>query len=197
MTPEELQALMDRATRPRRTVPIVLDGDLRQRIEELLVEREQLETVAADTPAEPDRRLATRKNAATSPPRLAEIDAELDGVYALAEKATLHVVVEGLPGTPWQAFRAQYPPREGVKADTLWQFNTADGREPLIRATAIGHRNGEQLTAWADGQLDWLVGWVTDWQADKLFGAALSMCRGDDAVPLRQPRSTTPSSDGG
>jgi len=196
MTPEELQALMDRATRPRRTVPIVLNGDLRQRIEELLVEQEQLQTESAGTLAEPDRRLATRPSAPL-PARLAELDAELDLLYDEAEQVTLHVVVEGLAGTPWQAFKAQYPPRDGIKADTLWQFNTAEGREPLIRATAIGHRSGETLVDWAEGQLDWLVGWVSDWQADKLFLAAVSTCRGDDAVPLRQPRSTTPSSAGG
>lgn len=193
MTPAELEALRNRATRPRRTVPIILDGDVRQRVEELLAEREAL----ADKPDEDakDRRLASRRRADTA--RLAEIDALLDVEYATVESSTLQVVVEGLGGTDWQAFRSTHQPqREGNRADQVWGFNTEAGREPLIRATVIGHRDGETLHPVDAGTLDWLVGFCTDWQLDLLFLAGLTTSRGDDAVPLRPAPSTTPVSDG-
>lgn len=191
MTPAELEALRNRATRPRRTVPIILDGDVRQRVEELLAERE---TVAGQPdPDAKDRRLATKRKADAA--RLAEIDAALDVEYATAEASTMQVVVEGLSGTDWQAFRAAHQPqREGNRADQLWGFNTETGRESLIRATVVGHRDGEALHPIGADTLDWLIGFCTDWQLDLLFIAALTNSRGDDAVPLRPAPSATPVS---
>lgn len=196
MTPEELTALQGSATRPRRTVPVVLDGDLREQIEVRHVELEALraaEPAAAEKPRA-DRRLSSRPT--VDHKRAAEIEAELEPLYEAAEGKTLDVVVEGLAGTPWQAMLAAYPPREDHKADALWRFNTAEGRAPLITATAIGYKNGDVVQDWAPGQRDWLLGWATDWVLDKLMLAALSVCRGDDAVPLPLTRSKTETSAG-
>lgn len=194
MTPEQLDAIRNRATRPRRTVPVVLDGDLSQQIQELIAEREAIDEATAKPTG--GRRLSTR---AASASRLAEIDAELDVHYAAAAASTLQVVIEGLAGTPYDAFRSQYPPRDGETADKFWRFNTEDGCGPLIRACAIGYRDDDAETVhpWSEGQLDWLLGFVTDWQRDLLFLAALNTCRGDDAVPLRPGRSATATSDAG
>ena len=73
MTPDQLAAIKASATRPRRTVPIVLDGDLAEKIRVLLFEQEIGEASAND------KRLASKVRK-----RAAEIDAELDQLYAQA-----------------------------------------------------------------------------------------------------------------
>jgi len=208
MTPEEFEAIRNRATRPRRTVPIVCDGDLRQQIQELLAERDEIQAAAEAEAEKPkgNRRLSSR------PPgfvRIAAIDAELDALYATAEASTLQVVMEGLSGIDYTAFRALYPAREGNEADKRWRFDTEAGRDPLIRACAIGYRGESEAVhplappvldpetgeVVEEGQIDWLLRFVSDWQRDVLFLASLNTCRGDDAVPLRPARSETPTSD--
>lgn len=192
MTPEELTALMDRATRPRRTVPVVLDGDLRQQIEELAYELEQIETEQKEN----DRRLASKRKA--PPARLAEAEAELDQLAGAAEKVTVHLVVEGLPGTPFEALKTEHKPREDHAGDKAWGLNLATIRDPLLRAALIGRRetaDSEQILPLAEGFVDWLLGWGTSYQLDKLNLAALNASRGDDAVPLPQRRSATLNSD--
>lgn len=180
---------MARATRPRRTVPIVLDGDMRQRIEELAFELEALDAEQEQS----DRRLASKRKA--PPARIAEIEAELDQLATEAEAVTVHLVIEGLPGTPFAALKAEYPPRDGNQGDTVWALNLSAAREPLIRATLVGQRHGEDVTPLDEGFADWLIGWATDWQMDKIMLAGLVTSRGDDAVPLRRPRSATLNSD--
>jgi hypothetical protein len=190
VTPEQLTALMARATRPRRTVPIVLDGDLRQRIEELAYEYEALDQAAEASKA--DRRLGSKAKPVA---RLAEIEAELDSLEAQAAEVTVQLVVEGLPGTPFTALKAEHPPREGNKGDAAWGLNLATARDPLIRATLVGRRYGDEVVPLADDFADWLIGWATDWQLDKVLLAALSTSRGDDAAPLPRRRSATQTSD--
>jgi len=204
VTPAQLDAIRDRATRPRRTVPIVLDGDLSQAIAELLDERDRLEAAAQKPPG--GKRLGSRL---ASPVRVNLIDSELDVLYGQAAESTLQVVIEGLAGTDYDALRAQYPARDDHPIDKMWRFNIDAAGEALIRACAIGYRDGdgETIHPWTPpvldeqgavvtpGQLDWLLGFVTDWQRDVLRLSALNCCRGDDAVPLRQPRSETTGSD--
>lgn len=185
MTPEEFAKLQSAATRPRRTVPIVLDGDLRAAVEELILE---LENTPKD---ETDRRLGS------GPSRYDELVAEIDTLSEEAADKTLQVVVEGLSGTEYAAFKSQHKSREGNRADSLWGHNTETGRTPLIHLTAIGFRgDDEAVNPWAEGQLDWLIDWCTDNQLDRLYLAALACCAGDDAVPLRPQPSTTQTSDG-
>lgn len=183
MTPEQLAALQASATRPRRTVPVVLDGEIRSAVEELLLLLEK-------TPKEdPDRRLGS------GPSAYVQLVAEIDALTEQAADKTLQVVIEGLPGTEFAAFKAQHPKRDGNRADGLWHHNTEAGRAPLIQLTAIGYRDTlDQVHSWAPGQLDWLIGWATESQLDSLYLAALACCAGDDAVPLRPQPSTTQTS---
>jgi hypothetical protein len=193
MTPDQLAKLQAGATRPRRTVPIVLDGELRQRVEELVFELDQLQPAGDETP-EPDVRLASRAKTKAKPnPRVAELQAELDALSVEVESKTMHVVVEGQPGTPFVAFRAAHPPREGNRADSAWAINVESSQEPLLRLTIVGHRDGETIHP---VDVDWLLNWATEWQLSVLQIAALSVCRGDDAVPLPRRRSTTETSVG-
>lgn len=186
MTPAQLAAIQATATRPRRTVPIVLDGDLRAAVEELIFE---LENLPKD--ADADRRLSS------GPTREAELIKQIDDLSAQAAEKTLQVVIEGLSGTDLDAMRGAHPPREDNRADKIWRINTESSRNPLIQATAIGFRGpDDEVQPWADGQKDWLVGFVSDGQRERLYLAALSTSTGDDAVPLRQQPSTTETSEG-
>lgn len=190
MTPEQLRALQARATRPRRTVPVVCDGDLGQRIEVLLAEVEEL---ANPTPS-PDARLGSK--AKTTHPRVAEVNAELDALYEQARGSTLYVVLEGLAGTPWRALVAQHPVQKDeagnvAAADKPWGVDRAAIEEPLIRACVIGQRDAfdaDEIRPLPAETLDWLLDWMTVHQREALFITAWTLCRGDDAVPLRRAR---------
>lgn len=194
MTPERLAELQARASRPRRTVPVVCDGDLAQRIDAL-----QDDLAALDRAQFADRRLGTRSNAA----QVTELEAQLDALYEQAEADTLLVVLEGMEGTAWRALKAQYPPRkpaEGEEPPTGYDAlcDREAMEEPLIRACVIGQRATPDLSSpveeLPDGTLDWLFGFMTVEQRESLFVTAWAVCRGDDAVPLRRRRSTTPAS---
>lgn len=185
MTPERLAAMQASATRPRRTVPIVLDGDLAQAITEAQAELDLL----TEAGPESGKRLNSRPKAAN--PRIAEIGAELEALYLKAEEATMQVVVEGLAGTPMATIRAANPPRDGNRNDMLWSLNLDGARDALLHAAIIGHRDGEDIHP---VDVDWLLGWATEYQIVALEMAALGTSRGDDAVPLPRPPSTTQTS---
>lgn len=192
MTPEELEQLKARATRPRRTVRLVLDGELRGRIEAVEQRIEDAESAARP---DNDLRLGSKRRVVDTSAEAAE----LEELHRQAESATLHVVVEGLPGTPWRTLLAAHPPKPDDALDKAFDANMDTVRIPMVRACVIGHRST------SDGpihtvDLDWLVGdeqtpgFLTDLQMDKLVDAAIATSRGDDAVPLRRTPSTTPSS---
>lgn len=212
MTPERLAELQARASRPRRTVPVVCNGELAQRIDAL-----QADLAAADTQAAGDRRLGSRGVASQA----AEMEAQLDDLYQQAEDDTLLLVVEGLEGTTWRALLAAHPPKPAVEGEAKppgWAgavdalCDRESMEEPLIRLATIGMRatvDAKELDPLPDGTLDWLLGFPGDdqrepvpgfasvEQRETLFLAAWNCSRGDDAVPLRRRRSTTTTSDDG
>lgn len=187
MTPEQLAAWREKATRPRRTVPIVLDGTARGRIEEL---EDALDAAESD-PAPGFRMLGQRPPAN----RAAELRAELAAARTAAGEATLTVVVEGLTSTVWRALLAAHPMRRGADGklthpEDAWGANEETVRVPMVRGSIV-----EIDGAKPDLEtVDWLLDFVTDRQMDNLVGACMAVNRGDDAVPLPRPRSTTPTS---
>lgn len=193
----KLKLLREKAIRPRRTVPVLLDGEVRAQIEAVEDELDRLD----GPPVAADRRLSTR----SQPPadRVAELTAEVERLRAAAVEQTLFVVVEGMPGTPYRALIAQHPPRKGEDGKTLPSdlagVNDDTFRRPLLEACIIGQRDKPDADAPMEpldpDSVQWLLDWVTDRQMDQLFAAALAVCRGDDAVPLSRRRSTTPASD--
>lgn len=193
MTPEQLADLKARASRPRRTVPVVCNGDLAQKIAALQDDLAELDRQAAG-----DRRLGSRSGDA----REANINAELDALYEQAEADTVLVVMEGMEGIAWRALLAQYPPRKPAEGeDKPTGFDSVCDREameePLIRASIIGHKatvDDDGILPLDDDTVDWLIGFVNAEQRDTLFIAAWTCNRVDDAVPLRRRPSTTRTS---
>lgn len=196
MTPERLAQLRAAATRPRRTVPILLDGDVRGRVEVLEVELDDIDARAAG--AEMDRRLASRKR--VDDPRRVEALAELDQLHAAAADSTLHVVVEGLASTVYRALLAEHPPRTGpdgkIHPDDRIGANEDTLRPALVRACVVGQLVDEELQPLDVDTVEWLIDWASDAQMDRLSVAAYAVNRGDDAIPLPRTRSATLTSEG-
>lgn len=200
--------IMDRATRPRRTVPIVTNGSLRQRIEAVEAELDAFEVdeVDEDAAAEPeDRRLGSRPK--PKPKAKADVEAgavrlRLAALYEEAKASTLQVVVEGMDGTAFRALSALHPPRRDdagkVIPEDNFGVNEETFRAPLVLSCVVGEdvsQAGDPIIEPLDeARVQRLIAWVTDRQLDKLVSAALAVCRGDDAVPLPRPLSTTPTS---
>jgi len=175
-------------------VPIVCNGELAEQIQGILDE-----IAALDRPAT-NGRLASKTNAT----KVSELETVLDSLYEQAAADTLLVVVEGLQGTPFEALRAAHPPRQDGEGkpregwDRVHNCNPETMREPMIRAAVVGMRAEPdgQVEPLPDGTLDWLLGFATIEQLESLFLAVWNCSRGDDAVPLRRRRSTTPTSAG-
>lgn len=197
-----LKLLRERATRPRRTVPVLLDGEVREQIEAVEDALDRL-----DAAEQGQKRLNTRTNAAER----AKLLAELEHLHESAIESTLFLVVEGLPGSAYEALTAQHPPRsdgEGKRLlSDLGGVNATTFRRPVIRACVVGHRERPETDAPVlpvdDETLDWLLGtdeapgFATDRQIQLMAEAAIGVNRGDDAVPLPRRRSTTTPSDAG
>lgn len=214
---DRLKRLRQQAVRPRRTVPILLDGSLREQIEAVEDALDRLD----QAPAKTDRRMSSKSNEAER----ASLLADLARLRTEAEDSTLFLVLEGMQRTAFRALLAQHPPRLGedgkpLPQDRLLGANLETLAPVLARACAVGYR--EKPTADApvlkfppDGTPDeitlgWLFGhnvpaigddpgrvvepWCTERQIDQASSVAIALCAGDDAVPLPRPRSTTPES---
>lgn len=188
MKPEDLARFQDSATRPRRTVPIILDGTLRQRIEDVQYE---IDRAVLATPSTEDRRLGTKSKPL---PDTTVLDVQLDALYAEAADATLHVLMQGVSTTAWRTLYAQHPPRENEPADQKFGANTDTIREAVVRATVLGHVETVEATEVHPLDVDWLLSFVSDAQMDELVDTAIAVCRGDVKVPLRRRRSATQTS---
>ena len=184
----DLKALRARATRPRRTVAVLLDGELREQIEAVEDELDRL----ADAPVK-EKRLASRS-------AIPALQDDLAKLRAQAEDSTIYVVLEAMQRTPYRALLAAHPPRPDVVLDR-GGYNAETFAPALIKACIIGYRerpdaDAPVLTDWsASDYVTWLVDeYASPGQVGKLSSAALELCTGDDAVPLPRPRSQTTTS---
>ncbi len=220
-----LKLLRDKAVRPRRTVPVLLDGEVREQIEAVHDTLDRIESAKGG-----HRSLASKSPEA----QRRKLEAELEHLYESATDSTLYLVLEAMQRTPYRALVAEHPPRVdgdgkmrvvdrlagGVNADTFVL--------PLIRACVIGYRERPEADAeilpldpsrwngdeFEPGMVDFLLGYkvthpdrpelvaerdgfATPWQIHQLGQAATDLCVGDDAVPLPRRQSETSTSDAG
>lgn len=217
-----LKLLREHATRPRRTVPILLDGEVREQIEAVEDELDRLD----EAPKTNDRRMSSKSDDG----RRKELEAERDRLRASAEGSTFFAVMQGLQRTAYRALLAQHPVRvdkdgKVLVGDRLVGANAETVAIPLARACIIGHRERPDADAemlpldvgeW-DGReytpslVEHLLGYrvthpiiegltaeadpfATERQIDLLSATALTLCTGDDAVPLPRRRSETGTS---
>lgn len=198
-----LKLIREKATRPRRTVDVVLDGEVVAQIEAVEDALGRLDGEAKKS----DRRMSTKSDEAERTKLLAE----LDHLVKSAEDMTVHLVFEGLPGTAYQALTAQHPPRKDEAGNTLVTdlggVNGSTFRVPVIRACVIGQQERPHADAPVlpiDDELremlDFMLGagdeppFLTDRQIQVLAQAAIDVNRRDDAVPLQRRRSANGTS---
>ena len=193
-----LKLLREKATRPRRTVPVLLDGAVRGQIEAVECILDRLDRVEIV-----DRRLSTPSVEAEREKLLAE----LDDLREQALTMTLFLVVEGLPMTAYEALAKKHKPRMGddgrpIPTDRIG-VNFEEFARPIIRACVVGYQETPDadapvlpLDAELRETLDFLLGtddeagFATSKQVEHLATIAINVNRGDDAVPLPRPRST-------
>jgi hypothetical protein len=191
----KLKLLKEKATRPRRTVAVLLDGEVRGQIEAVEDELDRLDAQGDSN----DKRLASKSNKAQRDALLADLDA----LRASAAEAIVYLVLEAMPRSPYLALIAKYPPRKDADGKVLPEdalgANTDEWWPALIRGCVIGERKGpnadDPIEPLEPGLLDWLLDeHATDRQVEVLARSAMALCRGDDAVPLPRRRSQTEAS---
>jgi hypothetical protein len=188
-----LQQLREAATRPRKTVPVVLNGEVREQIEAVEDELDRLDEAPVKA-----RRLAEKSAGSALREDLAKLRGE-------AEESTIYVVLEAMQRTPYRALLAAHPPRVDGDGNVVpldrGGFNADTFSPALVKACLVGYRERPDadapiLTDWpSDDFVDWLVDdYCSAGQIDKLSTAAFALTRGDDAVPLPRQRSQTQTS---
>lgn len=197
-----LKLLREKAVRPRKTVAVQTDGEVREQIE-------AVEDALDGLGDSGDRRLSSKS-------RRAELEEELARLRTSAEETTVILVLEAMHRTAFRALLGQHPARtedgKVVPADAYLRANMETLALPLVRACIVGYKESDDASAPVlplddPGFLDWLLGYTdgdtevppfaTERQVDQLGTAALMLCAGDDAVPLPRRRSpTTTSADG-
>ena len=190
-----LKLIREKATRPRRTVPLITNGELCEQIEAVEDELDRL-----DAPKPKDRRLTSRPDAA----RRDVLTADLDTLRAAAEEFTLYLVLEGMPDTVWLALKRQHPavddkPSANDSYAVTARFNIDTIRAPLVKGCLVGYRERPDADAdvlpLEDEFVEWLLEFANSKQLKDLADAAYRLCEQDDAVPLPRPRSVTGTSD--
>lgn len=193
-----LKLLRERATRPRRTVPVVTNGELREQIEAVEDALDGLDEAPVA-----DRRLSTK----TATSQRDGLLADLDALRTAAEDSTVYLVMQGLSDTAWLALKQQHPPLaqpdEKPRTTDAYaitaRFNIDTIRRPLVKACLVGHRERPDADAEVlpleSEFIDWLLDFVNHKQITELADAAYQLCAEDDAVPLPRRRSATRTSD--
>lgn len=197
MTPEQLAEIRAGKTptsRPRRTVPILVDGDYRERIDAVQAELLALEAqrrLAEQAVAE--GRPSGRRINSPDAGRIQSLREDLAGLVEAAEAKTMYVVVQGLNDTAWLAIVANNPPEKGDDGKPVGAYNTDTIKKPLAKACIIGHREANDVNAEIhpldEATVDWLLDFASGSQLDQLANAAYLCCQRDNAVPLDRIRA--------
>jgi len=196
MTPDQLKKIRSGEVpthRPRRTVPILLDGELREQIEAIQTELVLLESrqQAAEQAAAEGR--PVRRINSVDAERIRTLREDLAELIAKAEEKTMYVVVEGLNGTDWLHLVKEHPPVPNHEGKIVHIYNVDTIKAPLAKACIIGHREKNEVDSpilpLDEDTVDWLLSFISAHQLDMLADAAYQCCQRDDAVPLDRARA--------
>lgn len=199
MADDRLSRIRAAATRPRRVVPILLDGAIRDQIE--AVE----DTIDALQPSTRpgDKRWAAKPDTA----RRDELVAEVERLREAARDMTIFVVIQALPATKtspddvtYREIVAAHPEHDENGKPVPGSLDHDAAREPLARACMVGHQESDdasvtEVRPFPAGYVDWLVGQLSFRQLDALAVAAIVVNGGVYEVPKPRPRSTTQTPD--
>lgn len=169
---------------PTRTVRICLDQEAVADVQRLDNERRDVLADAFRAKDEDGERTGPprRVGEAAVPPRVAEIDAELEALFDRMRESEGDLLVRAVGGGEWQRFKDEHPPREGNKSDEEITYG-------LLDSAALLDALGRFAVSWngeAFGAEDW-----RDWFAAQVAPADLAeICR--EVVQLHEARVTVP-----
>lgn len=176
---------------PRHTMSLCLSQRLVARVQQLEQEQNALRLRP-----EPEAPSQPRKASQPPDPRIAEITAELDGLYDEMREHTGDLTVQATSEGEWRRWVEEHPPRD----DNTLDEKTALG---ICNADALFADTFRYAHAWNDETLtadDWT--WITQNAAPGDLKAVVTriviMHEGEGARPLpksRKPSPTTPPSE--
>lgn len=181
----DLRAQKDKpASLPTRVISICLDQQILGDIQRLTAEKNDLLVQAAvdvnaeDKPSRP-KRTGEGKN-----PRLAEIDAELEPLYARLREAEGELLLSAREGGAWLRWKDEHPPREKNESDDRLAYG-------LVNASDLLDDLGKYVVSWNGddfGPGEW-DGWFKAKVAPADLGALVSA-----VVELHESRVSAPKS---
>lgn len=170
---------------PTRVVRICLDQEAVADVQRLDNEKRDLLVDAARSSASdegertgPPRRVGE----SATPPRVTEIDAELEALYDRMRDAEGDLLLRAVGGGEWQRFKDDHPAREGSKTDEEVTYGLCD-------SSALLSDLGRYVVSWngeALGAEDW-----ADWFSAQVAPADLrELC--SEVVQLHEARVRVP-----
>ena len=168
---------------PTRTVRICLDQEAVADVQRLDNEKRDLLLDAARSAPEDGERTAPplRLGESATPPRVAEIDAELEALFERMRESEGDLLLRAITGGEWLRFKDEHPPREGNKTDDEVTYGLCDSGALLANL-------GRFVAAWEGegfGAGDW------DGFADHVAPADLrELC--SEVVQLHEARVRVP-----
>jgi hypothetical protein len=170
---------------PTRTVRICLDQEAVADVQRLDNERRDLLLEAQRRQADSDgerKGPPLRVGEGATPPRVAEIDAELEALFDRMRESEGDLLLRAVSGGEWQRFKDDNPAREGNKSDEETAYGLCDSAALLADlGRFVAAWNGETF-----GPDDW-----REWFAAQVAPADLSeLCR--QVVQLHEFRVTVP-----
>lgn len=171
---------------PTRVMPICLNQELIADVQRLEAEKRDLLIDAARKPADDDQDAPPQRLAgpAATPPRVSEIDTELEALYDRMREYEGELLLRAIPGGEWQRWKDAHPARENNPTDADIGFglcNAVDLLDTLDKFAA--EWNGEPF-----GPGEW-----TDWFVQKVAPADLrDICA--NVVSLHEQRVSVPKS---
>ena len=178
---------------PTRTRRITLDLALLADVQRLEEEKRDL-LIEAERKADDEKSDAPRRKMAEGiPARVGEIDAELGALYDKMRASEGELLLRGVTGGEWQAWKDEHPPREGNQSDERAAYG-------LCNATDLLNDLGRYVAAWdgedlAEGDWDgWLRDQVAPGDLRDLVSDVVSM---HEVSGVRAPKSSSVSSETG
>lgn len=180
---------------PTRTVRLCLNLEVLAQIQHLQNEKEELLIAARRTNVDDEERQGPPRKMAekAAPPRVAEIDAELGALYDEMREYEGDLLLNGIDGGRWQAWKDKNPPRKDNESDDRTGYG-------IVNATALMADLGEFAASWngeafKPGDWDgWFAASVAPADLAALVSAVVEMHEARVTVPKAQAASSpTPS----
>lgn len=175
---------------PTRSVRICLDQEAVADVQRLDNEKKDLLLEVRRQSDEDEDRPPRRVGEGAVPPRVAEIDTELEALFDRMRESEGNLILAARDGGEWLRFKDDHPPREGNKSDEELTYGLCDSSALLADlGKYVKSWEGENL---AEGDWDgWFRAQVAPADLSELVRAVMQLQESRVAVP--KARSTVSS----